>query len=265
MKYYLIIDKNFAHTSYSSLQSSNKFKWSRVIKGNETETVVVTDYFLTSTNLTNMYAWLLEPPVINPLIYSKIKDVSNRFKKVFTCIKSLLDLGEPYYFIPCGGCWIKPSDQQIYIKTKNLSIISSSKKSAPGHKLRHEIIRRTNKNDLDVFGKGYRYIQDKIEGHKDYRFSIVVENSKIDYYFTEKLIDSFATGCIPIYWGCPSISDFFNIDGMILFNNIDELLRIIPTLNSELYNAKIEAIQDNYNRCKRYMLADDHIYDFFNI
>ena len=38
--------------------------------------------------------------------------------------------------------------------------------------------------DFDLFGRGYRPINNKIEGLKDYRYSIVIENSKSDYYFT---------------------------------------------------------------------------------
>ena len=64
----------------------------------------------------------------------------------------------------------------------------------------------------------------------DYRFSIVIENCKRDYWFTEKLIDCLRTGTIPIYWGCPSIGDFFDIRGFILFDDINDLENILNNL-----------------------------------
>jgi hypothetical protein len=91
-------------------------------------------------------------------------------------------------------------------------------------------------------------------------FSIVVENTIKDYYFTEKLIDCFRTGTIPIYWGCPSIGDFFDLNGIIIFNSIEELNDIIHNLNEELYNSKLNSVIINFNKSKDYLLPDDIIY-----
>jgi hypothetical protein len=46
------------------------------------------------------------------------------------------------------------------------------------------------------------------------RFHIVIENIRRDYYFSEKLVTALAAGCVPIYWGCPSIAHFFDSEGM---------------------------------------------------
>jgi len=83
-------------------------------------------------------------------------------------------------------------------------------------------------------------------------FSITIENSKEDYMFTEKLIDCFLTGTIPIYYGCPSIGKFFNIDGIIVINTLDDLTNILPTLNDDLYNKIKPYIEDNYNKAQQY-------------
>jgi len=40
-----------------------------------------------------------------------------------------------------------------------------------------------------------------------YRFSVCYENARdIPGYITEKVFDSFFTGCVPIYWGAPDVS-----------------------------------------------------------
>jgi len=91
-------------------------------------------------------------------------------------------------------------------------------------------------------------------------FSIVVENQKMDYYFSEKLIDCFMTGTIPIYYGCPSISRFFDNNGIITFNSLPELSEIIKNLNVNSYYEKIQSIEKNFELSKNYLIPDDLIY-----
>jgi hypothetical protein len=83
-------------------------------------------------------------------------------------------------------------------------------------------------------------------------FSIAMENCKKDFYFTEKLIDCFRTKTIPIYWGCPSIGNFFDINGMITFNTVAELNTILSKITNEYYYSKIESIENNYKKSFEY-------------
>lgn len=57
--------------------------------------------------------------------------------------------------------------------------------------------------------KGSRWT-DNVEIFKAYKFVIAVENSFLDGYITEKIINPFLAGCIPIYLGAPDISKHFN-------------------------------------------------------
>ncbi len=50
-----------------------------------------------------------------------------------------------------------------------------------------------------------RIISNKHAWLKEYKFNICFENSSNPGYLTEKLFDSFAAGCIPIYWGDTSL------------------------------------------------------------
>jgi hypothetical protein len=72
-----------------------------------------------------------------------------------------------------------------------------------------------------------------------------MENCKKDYYFTEKLIDCFRTKTIPIYWGCPSIGTFFDVNGILTFNTVEELKSILLNLTNEYYYSKIKSIEFN--------------------
>ena len=68
------------------------------------------------------------------------------------------------------------------------------------------------------------------------------------------------TGTVPIYWGCPSIGNFFNTDGMILFNEIGELNKILKEISFEQYVKMKDAIEENFEKAKEFLIAEDYIY-----
>jgi len=46
--------------------------------------------------------------------------------------------------------------------------------------------------------------------YKKGKFAITMENGDCPYYITEKIINGFRSGVIPVYWGSPRIGEFFN-------------------------------------------------------
>jgi len=159
--------------------------------------------------------------------------------------------------VPIGGCWLHKDYHKIYNKSKEVSMITSKKNFLPGHLLRAEIIKLNQQ--IDIFGRGYKESSTKLYGLQEYKFSLVIENCKKDYYFTEKLIDCFVTGTIPIYWGCPSIGKFFDSDGILTFDTIDEFIEILQNLDG-VYEKKLKSIKKNFNLSKKYLVADDLLY-----
>jgi len=257
-----IVDRLFSHVDYSTLfQESKYIVWDRSNIIPDDDIVIYTDYSLQSVtnNIKGItVAWLLESPVVTPTAYSWIKDNHDKFDMVLTHNKELLDISDRFKFSPTAGCWIKPEDQKIYDKTKLFSTITSAKQQYVGHRLRHEIVK--NIKGIDVFGRGYKPIDNKIEGLKDYMFSFAIENVKTDYYFTEKLIDCFVTGTVPIYWGCPSIGNYFNTEGMIIFDTIDEIKEMIEDLTQEKYESMKPHIEDNFERSKEFLMSEDYFW-----
>lgn len=264
-----IIDTNFAHAKYSTdFQESKHIEWDRDTSNLiENDIVFLSDDSMRVNCNGKRIGFIMEPRAINPSIYEWIKNNNISFNSIFTYDKELLDSSNIFNFYPHSGCWIKPEDQKIYKKNKLISIIASNKNSTEGHNLRHQIISKAKENDLilDVYGRGYNPIDYKLNALKDYGYSIIIENSKIDYYFTEKLIDSFMTGTIPIYWGCPSIGNFFNLDGMIIVSDINSLLSEIKSLSLEKYNSMLPAIKENFELGKKFLIAEDWIYENTNI
>ena len=255
-----ILDSCFSQHDICSIPGliPDRFEW---VKGSNKNLTIFTDNYLNISDSVESeckIAWIIESPAYHKFAYDYIKENSYKFNNVFTCSKDILNYIKNGIFLPIGGCWIKEKDRGISEKIKIVSIISSYKKLLEGHNLRHEIIKKFK--NIYIYGNGYNPIKNKIEGLKDYCFSIVIENTKEDYYFTEKLIDCFVTGTIPIYWGCPSISDFFDINGMICFNSLEDLHNILDNLTVELYNSKIEHIKNNYLLSQKYLLTEDILY-----
>jgi hypothetical protein len=88
-------------------------------------------------------------------------------------------------------------------------------------------------------------------------FSVTIENDIYETYWSEKILDCFATGTIPIYLGSPDIGDFFNMEGIILLTDDFD----INSLSIDEYNSRIPAIKDNLNRVLNYDIIEDIIYN----
>jgi hypothetical protein len=89
---------------------------------------------------------------------------------------------------------------------------------------------------------------DKTELFIDSMFHITIENNKADDYFTEKLIDCFVSMTIPIYYGCPNIGAYFNIRGMIIINDINDIEYLNNNLSEKFYSDRISYVEENYGR-----------------
>ena len=199
-------------------------------------------------------AWISEPHNVCSDPYDIARYSWRDFDAIFThdkrLIKDLEGVEIPVNYCTQGGCWVY--EPGMHPKTKNVSIVVSEKNYCLGHSLRHQIV-QAFVDKMDVMGRGYRFIEQKTEGHKDYRFSIIVENNRIPGYFTEKIIDAFACGSVPVYWGDPEIGEFFDMDGILTFSNLEDLQKVLEDCNEETYNLMLPHIEENYRRYPEYI------------
>ena len=99
---------------------------------------------------------------------------------------------------------------------------------------------------LSFFTKNpYKPFEKKEDGLKSYKYSIIIENSSETDYFTEKVIDACLLETIPIYWGAPNISKYFDTRGFIVCKNIQEIKSAINKMSDEDYVLKKEYIKKN--------------------
>lgn len=224
---------------------------------------VFTDAHITEANGNKSrvkVAWLLEPPSVAENAYQYIKVHHHNFDCVFTFIDGMLEISDKFVMIPYGTSWIHKGYRKIYPKTKQTSIVASAKRQTKGHRFRHQIVERFG-TCLDVMGRGYRPIKNKLEAHRDYRYSVVVENGQYNSYFSEKLMDCFMTGSIPIYWGFSKVTEIFNPGGVLVFNTMDELGKILCQIGEADYLSREAAIKDNFDRAQRYLGFEAHMYE----
>jgi len=200
------------------------------------------------------YLWLLESKFIKPgLVESIIENrqlVEDTYDTIFTHDQRLLSLGDKYKWVPAQGTWIK--EPKIYEKSKMISMISSNKRMCEGHLKRLEWVEKIG-DQVDLYGRGFNEIAEKEEGLCDYMFSVAIENGEYETYFTEKLLDCFATGTIPVYLGAPDVGEHFNLDGIIILS--DEF-----DVSEDIYYSKMDAIMDNLERAKEMEILEDFIY-----
>jgi len=142
--------------------------------------------------------------------------------------------------------------------------------------------------DFDLYGRGWnnpvlythdRYAEsirrsyrgeteDKLETLRRYKFSICFENAIFGGLVTEKIIDSFFAGCVPVYWGAPDITDYVPKEAFIdfrEFKDFEELDAYLRAMDEATYNKYIDAIngfiqsKEGYYRFSKEKYAQDMI------
>ena len=96
---------------------------------------------------------------------------------------------------------------------------------------------------------------------KDSQFCLVIENSKMANYFTEKLNDCLITKTIPIYWGCPNIEEYFDTTGWIILKDesVEHLAKKINELTPDYYMKHIDTVEKNFKKVKEYIDQEENI------
>jgi len=196
-----------------------------------------------------------EPPAIQPQLYEYLKVWGSDYDIILSIGgPEVVDAPNIFHW-SWGSSWVPLEEWNFYPKTKLCSIIASNNRFAPGHILRHDVIKMLGDiqfTGCEILGRGYKNFGPKKEGLQDYMFSLIIENSITGNYMTEKIMDSLAVGTVPVYWGTKYAKETFG-DAIITWNTMDELKAILPTLNEEKYKAMLPAVKIAQEKAREFV------------
>lgn len=213
---------------------------------------------------TRRIAWLLEPRSFSATAYDQIENCVGMFNYILTHdVKLLTKLNGKGLWCPAGGSWIK--QHGVYKKDRLISMITTDKYRSEGHVLRHkarEAILARRSFEVDFYGRGSVTMVTKAEALRGYQYSIVIESSNEPFYFSEKLIDCISQGTVAVYWGTPGYAGYFHPDGIIYFNTLEELMRILENImdGRDNYQKRERALRTNSRIARHYRCVEDWIY-----
>jgi hypothetical protein len=136
-------------------------------------------------------------------------------------------------------------NELLAAKSKQISAIGSVQKALPFHAVRKKLldaIENSPEIEIEVFGKGRKFIENKQDGLRQYRYSIAIENSLTPNYWTEKLTDCFLSMTVPIYLGAPNVSEYFPAESMVIVSQEElstGLQKLLSQLSAEDYIKRI--------------------------
>lgn len=223
------------------------------------------------TSKSEVYLILLESESIIPSVYKLLSEKADYFmnhsRYIFTHSKSILSAFPNARFCPAYSVWYGTEKwggdaSQSKLKTKMVSFVGCNKSIATMHFFRQEVTKHyVNSCNVDVLGKAVGRFASCDEIYTKYRYNIAIENSRYDFYFTEKILNCFASRTVPIYYGCPSIGDFFNIDGIIVLEEptIEALDSALASCCIDDYKKREKAIEDNFRRVQEFLCVEDYL------
>lgn len=138
-------------------------------------------------------------------------------------------------------------------KLQMVSIVGSSKQQTHTlHALRFQFISALKErcNALKVFGREDIPMDDKAEAVRAFRFHVAVENHYSKHHWTEKLADAYLGEAVPVYVGCPNITDYFPEDSYIALDITDptSAAEVINSLSEEEYIKRRPAVLEAKKR-----------------
>lgn len=211
----------------------------------------------------------LEPDEYFHLNEKIIQEQSN-YKHILTFEEDILNNCNNAKLFEFGTTSFENLDYTYPEKKFSLSHVCGSKLHTIGHELRQDILYSQNKINIPIDFYLSNVKTDHHQGHIKCKeinnkfnnptlgdskfplfnsmFSLCVENTIKKYYFSEKLIDCLLYKSLPVYFGCSDIHNYFNIDGFIIFNTIDEFFEKINLLTPQYYNERVGIIEENYQK-----------------
>lgn len=183
-----------------------------------------------------------------------------------------------------GRWWVDLSYNELktltYDKKDIITCVSTGKDHHYGHKHRLRVIEEIldKRNDAILYGKvmegwgGNNIIENspiyqgelphrnKNKALIDVKYHFCCENSSEDNYFTEKLVDPLVCETLPLYWGCPNLSEFIPKDSFIRLPLDTSLAKAKDIINSTIKNNEWADRLPYIKEAKRILLEELNLF-----
>ena len=272
---FFLSDDSSAHDPYSGREPQYIY-WDRYNFALKTHFYSHDEAFNLVGSPDKRFAMLIESRAIKPEFYKKYlrekKYFENEFDLIFTFDSEILEKINNARLVPFGAnYWYGEVDKSVKLsrdnylhKDKNISILSSYKKSCELHLLRKALAFKCRDEGLaDAYGTfdGGALVPPEITLQK-YRYSIIIENDITPYFFTEKITNCFAAETIPVYLGATEIHKFFNPDGIINISvkDAENIEKVLQQCTPAEYERRLPAVLDNFERVKEFRNMNDYMF-----
>lgn len=139
-------------------------------------------------------------------------------------------------------------------KHNRIAVVCSDASKTEGQRQRLALLEGLKQrlgDRLVHFGRGFVPIDDKMDAILPYRFHLVLENSVLPNYWTEKLADAYLGWAYPVYLGCPNVGDYLPQDALVSINDLDvgaAAARIVELLDQPLDPRREAALAEARDR-----------------
>jgi hypothetical protein len=233
---------------------------------NECDALVVFDFarkdIRVSCDPANVWLWNMEPPDEEwewlrkgYRNYSKVITVDSKIRHPKIINNQLAipwQIHRTYDQLNNGSCFSG--------KQNDLSFITSNYAARKGHRNRLKFLDQIRgKLEFDLWGRGFRDMHDKADALWPYRYSLVIENSRYQDYWSEKFADALLCGTLPFYYGCPNISSYFSNEVFIPVD-ISKPAEAIDIIRTSISNGEWEKRRQAMESARKKILDE---YQFF--
>ena len=211
--------------------------------------------------------WVKEMEAISNFKNTAIEN-KDKFDAILTYDDEILKNCENAHLMLFGTSWVH--NYNFSDKKFQISHLTGHKNYAVGHMLRQKIHHKQSKIQtpkdfyISKYGGVENFADNKILGENkeplfDSQFHICIENSQQSSCFTEKIMDCFVTKTIPIYFGAPNIGEYFDINGIFVVNNFEEILNVCNSLEESDYQKRLLSVEKNFELAQKYINIVDNL------
>ena len=139
-------------------------------------------------------------------------------------------------------------DLAVPQKQDIVSVVTTRKSVFPGHRLRLRFLRALRDvlgPRLAIYGFGFRVIGDKAEAILPAKYHLVLENTAMPSYWTEKLADAYLGYALPIVAGPPDLDRWFPPESFVpidLRQPEAAIATVVRVLDGDIYASRLPAI-----------------------